>query len=157
MLRVHIGTTRFNNATYEENMKFRKENEIRGCIYGLPVQMPRAVKQGENVYVVEMNIESKKIAGIGLVHSSRWLDKYYRIYSDAGYNRYIYKGLFWLPVDHIPDKECLEILENVLFRGKGHMCRGHGITRLNPEKLKKDKEKVIAFLRTLFISQTPAS
>jgi CRISPR/Cas system-associated protein Cas7 (RAMP superfamily) len=55
-----------------------------------------------------------------------------------------------IPVEAIEDKESLAILEKVLFKGKGHMCRGQGITRLNPEKLQDNKEKIIEFLAHLF-------
>ena len=54
MLRSHIGTTRFNNATYEENQRYKREHNITGCIYGLSKKMPIDVRRGEIVYVIEM-------------------------------------------------------------------------------------------------------
>ena len=151
MITLHIGTTRFNNSTYEENIRYRKNNDITGCIYGLPVSIPTKVKRAEMVYVIEMNTETKKIVGIGKVSNSRYRDKYYRIYNDNTYNRCIYKGRNHISRENIENKEALEILERVLFKGKGHMCRGHGITRLNPNRLKENKEKIIKFLKKLFI------
>jgi hypothetical protein len=147
---VHIGTTRFNNLTFLENHNYRCEENIDGCIYGLSVAMPGKVRRAELVYVIEMNIESKKIMGIGRVPNFRYLDHPYRIYSERGYNRFIYKGTRRIPTDAIENKEVLDILYNILFKGKGHMCRGQGITRLNTEKLKENKKKVIAFLKALF-------
>ena len=52
--------------------------------------------------------------------------------------------------ESIEDKDSLAILEKVLFKGKGHMCRGQGITRLKPEKLKDNEKKIIEFLANLF-------
>lgn len=147
---MHIGTTRFSNATFAENQGYRKAEKIDGCIYGLPVSMPRGVRKGELVFIAEMNIESKQIMGIGRVVNFRYQDQRYKIYSDRGYNRYVYKGRCRISRENIVDKESLSILENILFKGKGHMCRGHGITRLNPKKLKENKEKIIAFLKKLF-------
>ena len=147
---VHIGTTRFNNLTFAENNTFRVKEGIEGCIYGLPVPMPGKVRKGELVYVVEMNVETKKIMGIGRVPNFRYNDKTRRIYEARGYNRFIYMGRRRIPVEAIEDKESLGILEKVLFKGKGHMCRGQGITRLNPEKLQDNKEKIINFLAQLF-------
>ena len=147
---THIGTTRFNNLTFLENHNYRYEQNIDGCIYGLPVGMPIKVQRGELVYVIEMNIESKKIMGIGRVPNFRYREHPYRIYSERGYNRYIYKGTKRISTEMIENKEILAILYSILFKGKGHMCRGQGITRLNPEKLKENKKKVIAFLKALF-------
>lgn len=151
MLNLHIGTTRFNTRTFEENRKFCQDNHIIGCLYGLPVSMPSMVRRGEMVFIIEMNIETKQIMGIGKVINFRHRDKYYRIYSEPGYNRYIYKGIHRIPSDNIQDKECLNILEKILFKGKGHMCRGHGITRLDPKKLTENKEKIKKFLKQLFV------
>ena len=147
---VHIGTTRFNNLTFAENETFRTRENIDGCIYGLPVPMPRKVRRGELVYEVEMNVETKQIMGVGRVPNFRCNDKTRYIYKARGYNRFIYMGRRRIPVEAIEDKESLAILEKVLFKGKGHMCRGQGITRLNPEKLQDNKEKIIDFLAHLF-------
>jgi len=151
LIMSHIGTTRFNNLTFAENQAFRERDGIEGCIYGLPVPMPRKVRRGELVYVVEMNVETKKIMGVGRVPNFRCNDKTRRIYEERGYNRFIYMGRRRIPVEAIDDKESLAILEKVLFKGKGHMCRGQGITRLNPEKLQENKKKIIEFLAQLFV------
>jgi hypothetical protein len=41
-------------------------------------------------------------------------------------------------------------LEEILFKGKGHMCRGQGITQLNPTRLKENEDKIKKFLNSLF-------
>ena len=147
---IHIGTTRFNNLTFGENQRYRQNENIEGCIYGLPIEMPRKVRKGELVFIVEMNIETKKIMGIGQVVNFRHYDKDYKIYSDWGYNLYIYRGRRRIARENIEDQVSLDILEKVLFKGKGHMCRGQGVTRLNPAKLKDNRKKIIEFLNKLF-------
>ena len=152
MLREHIGTTRFNNETYEENLRYKREHELSGCIYALPKKMPLGVRRGDTVYVLEMNIQKgvKRLMGIGRVSNYNYRDQYYRIHDDAGYNRHVYKGHYHIPREQIKDAECLKILEDLLFKGKGHMCRGQGITRIDPKKLKDNKEKIKKFLKDLF-------
>ncbi len=147
---IHIGTTRFNNETSGENQAYRPQERVEGCIYGLPVPMPSKVRRGELIYIVEMNIETKQIMGIGRVPNFRHNDQTYRIYAERGYNRFIYKGRMRITRENIVDKDTLGILEKTLFKGKGHMCRGQGVTRLNPEKLKDNKKRVIEFLAALF-------
>ena len=159
MLRFHLGTTRFTNETWGENHQYRKENLSDGeCIYGLPVEMPKAVRLGEPVYVIEMNISqgNKKIIGIGYVINFRYRDQYYRIYSNVGYNRCVYKGKKWVSREHL-DNGIVEALEKVLFKGKGHMCRGQGVTRLKTSRLEEDEEAVILYMKQLFTSQIPTS
>lgn len=156
MLRFHLGTTRFTNETWAQNLQYRKENRKYPCIYGLPVEMPKAIRLGEPVYVIEMNISqgNKKIMGIGYVMNFRHRDQYYRIYSNVGYNRCIYKGQHWCCREQL-DKGIVTALEKVLFKGKGHMCRGQGVTRLKTERLEDDEGAVIAYMKQLFTSQTP--
>jgi len=158
MLRFHLGTTRFTNETYAENAQYRKENPENACIYGLPVIMPRAVRFGEPVYIIEMNISkgNKQIMGIGYVMNYRHRDQYYRIHSNVGYNRCVYKGAQWVSRAQI-DEGIIAALEKVLFKGKGHMCRGQGVTRLKTERLKDEEEAVISYIKQLFTSQTPTS
>ena len=98
-----------------------------------------------------MNLTTKKIVGIGRIVNAAFRDKYYRIYEEYGYNRHVYRGLEHRERNQIADVECLEILENILFKGKGHMCRGQGITQLKPERLKENEKKIKKFLETLFI------
>ena len=106
---VHIGTTRFNNLTFAENETFRTREGIDGCIYGLPVPMPCKVRRGELVYVIEMNVETKKMMGIGRVPNFRCNDRTRHIYEARGYNRFIYMGRRRVPVEAIADKESVAI------------------------------------------------
>ena len=146
---IHIGTTRFTDETYEENRRWCKNNDWNGCIYGLPLRLSKDIKKRAPMYVIEMNNTQNKIMGIGkIVNQSKRFE--YKIYSDMNYNRYIFKGEERREREKIRDKECLAILEKILFKGKSHMKRGRGITRLNPNKLKDNKKRIMTFLKSLF-------
>ena len=89
----YIVTTRFTNATWEENERWKKNHGWKGCVYGVPSLIsefskipPRAV-----VYVVEMNNDTNKIMGIGAICNRYRIDLRERIYNDYFYNRYIYR------------------------------------------------------------------
>ncbi len=128
----HIACTRFNTQTYKENMDYRaKYNEA--VIYGPAYKIRDIYSAGSLIFVVEMNNETNKIEGIGLIANLTVSDKYYKIYSELNYNRHIYRGKYWLSRHHL-DSEIVEIFDNILFKGKSNMKRMSGITILT-EKL----------------------
>lgn len=131
----HLACTRFNNQTYKENTNYRiKYGE--SVIYGSAFKIRQSYSAGSLIFVVEMNNETNKIEGIGLIKNLLVCDKYYKIYDDNNYNRYIYRGQYWLSRQQLDklDIEISEILDNILFKGKSNMKRMSGITVLT-EKL----------------------
>jgi hypothetical protein len=131
----HIACTRFNNFTYNENTDYRnKYNEI--VIYGTSFKIRNIYSVGSLIFIAEMNNETNKIEGIGLIRNYLVSDKRYKIYDNNDYNRYIYRGTYWLSRDQILllDPEIIEIFDNILFKGKSHLKRTSGITILT-EKL----------------------
>jgi hypothetical protein len=133
MVNKSVATTRFNDKTYEENVKYRKTIDHDGALYGTPRKMKDTIILESFVYVIEMNNSSNKIEGIGLIFNKNILDKNYRIYDDMDYNRYIYRGKKHLPVTNITDeynKRVIFVLEQLLFKGERHCKRGQGITSL---------------------------
>ncbi|SVC87961.1 uncharacterized protein METZ01_LOCUS340815 [marine metagenome] len=144
---IVIGTTRFSDQTWEENKKWRESNKAGGCAYGLPCKIPVNISKRAKILVIEMNNTHNKVMGVGLVNNAgkRGI---YRIYSDHYYNRYIYEGEKRVDREKMVEGEKMVELEKLLFKGKGHMKRGRGITRVSLKKLKKgglDK-----YLRGLF-------
>jgi len=132
---VAMATTRFNIKTWGQNAKYRENNGYEGCIYGTPTQMPVSIKAEQNLFVFEMNNDANIIMGIGLL-KNRCKYEIKRIYSDMNYNRYIYKSPFRIDRYEIIEKYQSEIeeMENLLFKGKGHLKRGHGFTSINDKK-----------------------
>jgi hypothetical protein len=127
----YIACTRFNNETYNENVSYRKKhNEI--VIYGTSTKIRHIYPIGSLIFVVEMNNETNKIEGIGLIRNQLVNDGYKKIYNNSDYNRYYYKGKYWLSREDILqiNDEIVTILENILFKGKSNLKRFSGITIL---------------------------
>ena len=59
-----------------------------------------------------------------------------KIYDNPDYNRYVYRGDYWLDRETIlvEDKDIVRICDLVLFKGKSHMKRISGISVIT-EKL----------------------
>jgi hypothetical protein len=131
----YLACTRFNNATYKENIDYRmKYNE--SVIYGPAYKIRDIYPPGSLIFVAEMNNETNKIQGIGLIKNSLVSDKRHKVYENGEYNRYIYRGNYWISREDllILDSEIIEIFDNILFKGKSHMKFRTGITILT-EKL----------------------
>jgi hypothetical protein len=131
----YLACTRFNNTTYAENTNYRnKNNEI--AIYGTTLKIRNIYNVGTLIFIVEMNNEQNKIEGIGLIKNLLVYDKRYKIYDNDEYNRYIYKGKYWLSRTQINNvnEKITEIFENILFKGKSHLKCRIGITIIT-EKL----------------------
>jgi hypothetical protein len=61
----YIASTRFNNETYLENMKYRNKTNIQ-VIYGTSIRIQEKYDVGSLIFVVEMNNETDNIEGIGI-------------------------------------------------------------------------------------------
>ena len=128
----YIACTRFNHITYDENMTYRKLTNIP-VIYGTPLKIREIYPDGALLFVVEMNNDTNKIEGIGLIRNTQVLDKRYKIYQNSEYNRYIYKGEYWLKREQL-GLEIIETFDTILFKGKSHLKCRTGITIIT-EKL----------------------
>ena len=127
----YLACTRFNNQTYKENTNYRIKN-CEPIIYGSAFKTRENYSVGALIFVAEMNNETNKIEGIGLIKNLLVCDKYYKIYEDNNYNRYIYRGKYWLSREQLDklDIEISETFNNILFKGKSNMKRLSGITVL---------------------------
>jgi hypothetical protein len=90
-----------------------------------------------------MNNNTNQIEGIGLVKNRPFLDKYYLIYGEGNYNRYIYKSKYYLDRDviHRNNSMLLDTLEYIVFKEKTHLKRGSGFTTVTQDLLKKKKNE----------------
>ena len=71
----HIACTRFNNQTYKENTDYRiKSGEP--LLYGSAFKIRESYSVGALIFVVEMNNETNKIEGIGLIKNMLVTDIY---------------------------------------------------------------------------------
>ena len=125
----YIACTRFNNNTYKENIAYRQKYKEE-IIYGSAFKIRDIYSPGCLIFVAEMNNETNKIEGIGLIRNSLVSDKRHKIYENSDYNRFIYRGKYWinrLQLDNL-DIEIGQILNNILFKGKSHLKFRTGIT-----------------------------
>lgn len=141
MLPIKIASTRFNCKTFNENEEYRIKilQDYKSCIYGTPIKIRNTHSQGCLMFIVEMNNDTNKIEGIGLVQNNIVLGKYHKIYSLSEYNRYVYKGKYRICRETIWNyfPEVVEVLDFILFKGKGHLKRQSGISVLR-DKLFND-------------------
>ena len=143
----HIASTRFNNATLAENMAYRqKKGEI--VIYGTSISTHKKYPVGSIFAVFEMNNEENRIEGIGLITNNIVFDKKHKIYSDSDYNRYIYRGKYWISREQllVLDQDLVTTFDKILFKGKSHLKRQSGITVVT-EKLTKKWDHDMAILK----------
>ena len=122
--------SRFTEDTYQESQRYRITNDIP-CVYGTT----RAISDylpDRLYFVIEMNNTTNKIMGIGLIQKT--ISPRIKVYSNPYFNRYIYKGKYFIPIEKIKI-EIIEELEKMLFYGRGHLKRG-GLTLFPPTQIK---------------------
>lgn len=141
---IPIVSTRFNDDTWRENKKYRTNHNIQ-CIYGSSVEMSAKIFTNSKIFVIEMNNTQNKIEGISLIKNKIYNDKYYNIYSNGDYNRYVYIGKYYINREALLEINSLllETLENIVFKGSSHLKRGYGFTTLTEHILKKNKNPTI--------------
>lgn len=130
-----IASTRFNSETYNDNLLYRHKINTP-VIYGTCVRIQDKYQPDLLLFVVEMNNETNKIEGIGLIRNQLSLD-FHKIYKNNDYNRYIYTGEYWLKRDSIEEKdsELVFIFDTILFKGKSHLKRVAGISVITKKLL----------------------
>ena len=151
----YIATTRFNNATFAENMAYRKKTG-ESVLYGPSIRIHEKYSIGCIMFVFEMNNEENRIEGIGVIKNQTVHDKKYKIYSESDYNRIIYRGSHWLSREQLLelDEELVTIFDKMLFKGKSHLKRQSGITVVTEKLTKKweqDLHNLKRRIRDIFI------
>lgn len=123
-----IMTSRFTNATQQENEKFREKSWKTGCIYCSPEQVSEKISVHSTLLVLEMNNDTNKIIGVGMCANKPFINRY-AIYSNENYNRYNYVGKYRITREELTQEEeaVFKALDILCFRGNEHMKRGHGI------------------------------
>jgi hypothetical protein len=152
---VYLVSTRFNDETWDQNKRYRKKHSLK-CIYGSPLEFTKRICVDSNVFVLEMNNSTNKLEGIGLIKNRPCFDKYYKIYHDGNYNRYIYKSDYHINREQllIMNADLIRMFDYILFKEKTHLKRGSGFTTI-PEKLLThsicEKIDIVRTLKHIFI------
>ena len=138
----YLASTRFKTQTWVENITYKDKHNILGVIYGVPIEIYNKYPLNSIIFVIEMNNDTNEIIGIGLIRNKIVTDKKYYIYNSYEYNRFIYKGDYWLSREYINrlHPEIVEILENILFKKKSHVKRQSGISVIKSKLLSNWKE-----------------
>ena len=146
----HIGTARFTDKTYKENLKWKQRKEWTGCIYGFDKKLPTTVNNNDYVFIIEMNNDKNEIMGIGLIQNVYIPSNRSRIYESHTWNRYVYKGEYHISREKLLNLEkgttIIKLLETILFYGSRHFKRSQGCTILSFDRIstcqhKRDKER----------------
>jgi len=135
-LRNQILTSRFTTATWNENEAYRKKHSNVGCIYGSPDPITKSILIDTNLFILEMNNDTNKIIGIGLIRNHPINGKL-NVYCKGNYNRYTFIGRMRIDRSEMNEEEDLvmKIFDILCFRGNKHMKRGQGLKSFPTELL----------------------
>lgn len=155
---MEICVTRFTNITYNENRKWLNENnEGVGCIYGTPIKIKDTILPDTTILVIEMNNSKNRIEGIGIIKNNLTPEnrKYYKIYDDNNYNRFIYKSNNRIDKEHFNnnEKEVLTLLEQFLFKTAYHCKRGQGIQKIPHRVINNEEPNFVRFLINMYTTR----
>jgi hypothetical protein len=116
MCTYYLASTRFTLTTYAENKAYRENHAIE-VIYGSPVIIKPLKEQLCMLFVLEMNNEKNRLEGIGLIKNKMVCDKRHKIYSQLEYNRFIYKGHYYVSRMELEEanKSIVETCDLILF------------------------------------------
>jgi len=152
-LRQYIMTSRFNNQTLQENRDFIRRTAVLKCVYCCPDPIAKNIPIDAILFVLEMNNDINKIAGIGMVRNHAFMHKY-NVYSERNYNRYIYYGKNHIAREYMTEEEerIMKVFDILCFTGNKHMKRGQGIKAFPIETLYKCKKTLdlVGFIAEMF-------
>lgn len=155
-LRNFILTSRFNDNTWSENKSYRTSHSQIECIYCSPDPISQAIPSDSVMFILEMNNDSNKIMGIGLVRNHPTLNKHY-VYENGNYNRYVYTGKHRIDRSTMTEKEeqIMKFFDILCFTGNRHMKRGQGLKSFPTDILYRCSKKVdlVKFVSEMFKSR----
>lgn len=136
----YICVTRLSNTTYNENEVWKDNHgfTFKKRFYNTSIKIKDNIPLNSEIIIIEMNVTTNKIIAFGLIKniSQQWR---YNIYSDDYYNRYTYITSKFMFVEEVSREYIseLEEVENIVFKGKGHLKRGFGIQEFPKKKINK--------------------
>ena len=126
-VKFYLMTSRFTTATWAENRKYLEKTPFKSG-YCSPVPVSEKIPLDFNLGVIEMNNDSNRIIGIGLVKNKLYPKMH--IYEHGNYNRHSYVGNRRIDRSEMDEEEgrLMELLEKYCFKGRCHLKRGQGLT-----------------------------
>ena len=157
---VYIMTTRFNNSNCKINREYihekEKNNNNMKCIYCSPYQIAREIPLESKIFVLEMNNDTNKIMGIGMIRNHHYNYKFSVYDTNKSYHRFTYVGNYNIRRQEMSVEEnvLLQYLDRKCFYGNHHLKRGRGLTQLpcslQYDLIHKMNFDVSQFIKTMF-------
>lgn len=152
-LKHFVMTSRFNNETIAENQIYRNMHPKVGCIYCAPQTIAKKVPIDSVMFVLEMNNDTNRIEGIGMVRNHPYLNKY-TVYINGNYNRYCYIGKHRIDRKSMTEEEdkIMTVFDILCFTGNKHVKRGQGLKTFPIEFLYKCNRTLdlVVFITNMF-------
>jgi hypothetical protein len=146
-------TSRFNNNTWTENELFRNKNPNFNCIYCSPDPISQNIPIDSVLFILEMNNDTNKIMGIGMVRNHPVLNKFF-VYENGNYNRYVYAGKNRIDRTTMSEEEekVMMVFDILCFKGNRHMKRSHGLKSFPVDMLYRCSKKLdlLKFIANMF-------
>jgi hypothetical protein len=151
-----LTTTRFNDFTWNENVRYRETHPVIGCIYPTPEMNNHKLNKDDVIFVLEMNNEQNRIMGVGMIRNKVFI-KRYQVYSDDNYNRYAYIGKRRIDRSEMSKEEenIMRTFDILCFTGNRHMKRLQGIKAFPIDMLFKCRKIVdlVDYIRKMFLGR----
>lgn len=152
--KIYVLTTRYNDKTLLANRTFLEKSGKYKCVYSSPSAISEKIPVGSKCIVLEMNNDSNRIIGIGLIEKTECKKKLC-IQEWGYYNRVHYTGYFRIDREELVlpsstslapsanpvvstslsnlglpliESQVMELLDSLCFKGSGHLKRGKGLT-----------------------------
>ena len=152
-LKHYLLTTRFTNATWIENKKYRDMHPNIGCIYCSPEPISSKIATDKIIFILEMNNDTNKIMGIGAIKNHPTMNKYH-VYDYGNYNRYVYVGKNRIDRSEMTEEEelVMKIFDILCFKGNTHMKRAQGLKMFPIDMLYRmsRKKDLVDFITNMF-------
>jgi len=146
-------TTRFNDSTWSENELFRQQHPGLNCVYCSPDPISQNIPIDSVIFILEMNNDTDKILGIGMVRNHPILNKY-NVYEHGNYNRYVYTGKHRIDRSSMSEEEerIMQVFDILCFKGNRHMKRGQGLKSFPVDMLYRCSKKLdlVKFIANMF-------
>jgi len=151
--RTFLLTTRFTTSTWNENIHYRNNNKKIGCVYCSPQQITSYIPIESVIFMLEMNNDTNKILGIGMLRNHPFLNKY-NVYLNGNYNRYSYVGKNRIDRSEMTEveEEIMKFFDIICFSGNKHMKRGQGLQSFPVDIIYRCKKKIdlVDFINEMF-------
>ena len=132
---MFVVAARFSAKTWEEQCAYYQRKNVVGCIYGTPQPLAKAIPYRAPVFVLEMNLATRHIEGVGLI-SNDYTVGVHRIYSDTQYNVCAYESKYRVARSEMTEEEeaIMSVFDEELF-WKSHVWRASNGLRHIPKRV----------------------